>query len=463
VKSRPIAIVGALMVLSSGIGAVATVSCAIEDKGSTSLNGPKDAASDTDGDPDPGDEVDSGEEITDEPEIAVTAGTQTTCTTQRNGAVHCWGFNTYGQFGNGTSGAASPIATTATGLSAKQVAAGNQHQCAVTTDGQVKCWGGNASLQLGHPQDQDNDGGRCAGTVPCNRTPITVNGTSGALAVTAGNTFSCVRSATGISCWGTGTYGEIGAIEGGGTNSVTPNALSLTGVDAIVSGYTFTCAHKAADGTVWCWGRRQFGEIGHPENLDGGAPSWDDDKHPVPQAVPGLSSTRAVAAGPNHACVIQSDKTVSCWGANRIGVTGGGYLGHDPATDSPCKVPGYCNDKPTKVAGLASVRELALGLFHSCALRDDDTVACWGQNDLGRLGHDPALDGDGGDSGTALAVITPKTVTGLANVAHISARYNHTCAVTRDSKVYCWGSNASGELGQLDAGSSFKPVEVQGL
>lgn len=398
-----------------------------------------------------------------EPSIRVHAGFETTCTIQASGVVQCWGANNYGQLGRGESGVPTPVAAVVPGVTARALASGFRVHCALGANDGVACWGLHNQSQIG---TSANDPSLCVGSLPCVRSPAPIDGVRGAVAVSAGNGFGCAQTASGVVCWGTGARGEIGVVSGGGTVSATPNPIALDDVDTLVSGFSFSCARKK-DGTVWCWGGRRFGEIGRSPDADTTS-VWDDLPHATPHALPGLTSVRAVSAGLNHACVIHDDRTVHCWGMNSRAATGGGtanpggQLGHDPTLDPMCfDNAGTCSDQPSKVTGVANARELALGSYHSCALLEDDTVVCWGQNDLGRLGHDPAL--DGADSSGVVAVPTPRPVAGLSDVAHISARHNHTCAVTWSSKVYCWGANGAGELGTFDGASSFTPVEVQGL
>jgi alpha-tubulin suppressor-like RCC1 family protein len=157
--------------------------------------------------------------------------------------------------------------------------------------------------------------------------------------------------------------------------------------------------------------------------------------------------------------------TVSCWGSNGTDAAPSGALGHDPTADPSCAtpVPSRCNTTAQAVPGLSGAREIAVGASHACALKNDDTVVCWGRNSLGLLGHDPALDGDGA---AGQPHPTPAPVTGLSGVAHIVAGAFHTCAVKRTGEVLCWGDDDEGQLGDApDAGftHSFVPRLVVGL
>src|SRR5205823_6620661 len=121
-----------------------------------------------------------------------------TCAIDKSGGVSCWGWNNFGQLGDGTqTNHAVPLATGVTG--AKSIAAGNDHTCAVTAT-QVACWGYNGDGQVG-----------TGGTSSHETTPVAVAGTAGALAVAAGGTHSCaITPGKTVVCWGANGSGQIG-------------------------------------------------------------------------------------------------------------------------------------------------------------------------------------------------------------------------------------------------------------
>ncbi|GMV14316.1 MAG: hypothetical protein HS104_19300 [Polyangiaceae bacterium] len=94
-------------------------------------------------------------------------------------------------------------------------------------------------------------------------------------------------------------------------------------------------------------------------------------------------------------------------------------------------------------APAAETRALALGSRHSCRIDAEARLWCWGDNWQGQLGTGTAGHGKQSDERT-----TPTLVSGLAEVARADASAHHTCAVTRDARLHCWGFNGEGELGQ---------------
>lgn len=360
----------------------------------------------------------------------------------RDAKLRCWGRSIYDTFGPGAPVGDRTAPWTVSGIAPSVAVMTEDHACA-KADGGAYCWGLNASAQLGPVTPA------CA-TTSC-ATPASLGVAD--IAQLAGDYGStCARLTTGgVACWGGNDRGSAGR---GGGPSKTPSTVAVTDVVDLGVGHQFACALRK-DGTVWCWGSNERGTLGRATSAS--ASGTDAAAHPTPEPVAGLSRVVQLAVGDHHSCALRDDGKLTCWGWN--GDAGrGGQLGHDPKSDAACEV-GVCRIAPTEVPGTGAVARVTAGGWHTCVLRTDGTVACWGWSFRGALGHDPAED-------TSSIVPTPKPVTGLAGVTDISLGNAHACALTLAGKVLCWGSNYEGQLGHPDAGpalGSWIPLEPAGL
>ncbi|MCA0295792.1 MAG: hypothetical protein LCH96_10895 [Actinobacteria bacterium] len=299
---------------------------------------------------------------------SISSGYTHTCAVTTKGKAYCWGYNALGTLGdNTTNNSATPVAVYGLDKNVRSISAGWTSTCAVTTAGRVRCWGDNSAGQLGD------------GTTTNSLKPVTVRGlTSGVKSVSVGLAYACALKNSGrVVCWGSNAYGELG--DNTSTDRLTPVLVyELSGAKSVSIAFHHTCATRT-NGKAVCWGYNTYGQLGDGTTVsssrpvvvsgfasktsvvktgefgtcliktNGAAYCWGDNgwgqvgdktttNRLAPVKVHSLGSTKKISVGLVHTCAITSSKSVKCWGYN-----GFGQLGDGTATSSlaPVKVTGF--------------------------------------------------------------------------------------------------------------------------
>ncbi len=412
---------------------------------------------------------------------AITAGTESSCALV-GGGVRCWGANSVGQLGNGSTDTAYEP-TTVTGLAPNAASpsivaldAGGYHACAVQTTGEVLCWGHGSDGQLGDGKDDYSS-----------LSPVTVLAAgssvaiSGMTSISAGQYHTCAgNQANGvILCWGEGDFGKLGS--GSKTDQSKAAAIIFfNDLSGIAAGHNGSCAQSTTE-TIHCWGLNDSGQLGlgfsshtslpaeipdfgpasilaggrfHTCALAAGTPyCWgrntfladqqDEAAPALVQGLPDATTFSRITSGGFHSCALSTTQVLYCWGHNGEGQLGIDSL--DQASD-PAQVPG------------AFIRADA-GPEHSCAVTNQGKIRCWGQTAHGRLGNNVTAEGN---ENAPVAVVN--SVLGeMTNTGDVAVGAAHSCSITSGT-AFCWGANTWGALGH-SAGQGVLPYAkpVQGL
>ncbi|MFK7985210.1 MAG: RCC1 domain-containing protein [Sandaracinaceae bacterium] len=360
-----------------------------------------------------------------EVEIVSTRENHTCSRTDRR--VFCWGDNQRGQCG---------VEEPALVLAPREVevegpstgTAGRSHTCWMNfvDGGSLFCWGLNLSAELG-----------LGSLVPRQSlAPLEVElGGVGFNALAAGNDHTCALADDGgIWCWGGNDAGQAGG--GSATELLVPTPLPAGGSWLrVAAGGGSTCAIRA-DGTLWCWGRNTDGQLGTGDFVA---------RQPDPVQTGCIEETcfddwTEVSVGAFHVCAVRAGGELYCWGGADSGQLGAALTGPQRT--------------PHRVAG-EGWRKVTAGTRHTCALRDGASgqeLYCWGDNDEGQLGV-----------GDTMRRTEPARVPTLGRLewTDVVAGEGHTCAIRENRSLFCWGSNASGQLGlAVSGGGRRTPDEV---
>jgi len=323
----------------------------------------------------------------------VVAGYQRTCAILDDWTLKCWGANPLGALGSGDAvvrgdgpgemGDALLRVNVGTGRLVRSVALGNSHTCALLDDASVKCWGLGGRLGLGDTVTRGDGPGEMGDALP--KVNLGTGRTALAIAVTDASTCAVLDNGT-VKCWGDGFYGlGYGDMQTRG-DAAGEMGDSLPAVDlgtvaaarSISGGEAHYCA-VFADDKVKCWGWNGAGNLGLGDfNSRGDGPGEMGNNLPfVPIGVPVAS----VMGAQTHNCALLVSGGVKCWGLSSvtgIGVSAG-YIGDQPGEVAATPL--------TDLGTGRTVTMLGGGGYFFCAVLDNRTLKCWGQNNNGALGY----------------------------------------------------------------------------
>ncbi|WP_103919277.1 RCC1 domain-containing protein, partial [Candidatus Venteria ishoeyi] len=418
--------------------------------------------------------------------LAISSGGNSSCALLAGkDGVRCWGDNSFGKLGNGLNSeqqvfSATPVTvgnddSNTVNTSQVQMALGVQHSCVLNNQGQVQCWGDNQYGQLGN------------GSTNGSTIPVLVNNLAGVVQLSSHGNHNCaLNKQAKLACWGDNQSGQLG--DGSDINRTSPVSITLEASTAKLSGLATTVTQVAtsrhhscallSSGQVACWGSNDYGELGHQ----------DEERAFQPTVVPGISAVQAITVGDGMSCATRIGGQVYCWGSiageqieqprlmdfnaddlaklNVSGehfcqLTGGGVfctgrnhfgqLGNNSYEDSSEAV------AVVELAGV--VQHLDVGGNHSCAILDSGLIQCWGDNTYGQLGVNSDLLAD-----SPIPVTMNADNNTTIQPMPVATGKRHSCLLTENNTVRCWGENKHGQLGDGDVQSRLSPsLDVSGL
>lgn len=355
--------------------------------------------------------------------------------------LYAWGYNAFGQLGiDSTSSKDTPHAVYSPSRFAGFSVGSNHTLAFVPNQGtnSVYAWGYNGYGQLGNNE---------SGSAKSSATPVAVPGLPNVTAVAAGGYHSmALANYSSLYTWGNNAYGQLGTNNTADADQ--PQAITnpvLSNVKRIAAGSLHSVALKT-DGTVWTWGRNNYGQIGNG--------TTEDQMIPV-QVDLGGKSVKFIAAGGAFSAAVTADNLVYVWGYN-----GYGQLGQNPAPPPPAVAVLFRNT-PQLVTILdfsGTVKAFAAGLDHVLVMNDLGEIWGWGYNGYGQLGNGATVD----INYTPVKIGAFDSTVQVDGLSPILAIGHHSLAF-KDKKLHAWGKNVYGQLGDATTIDRSIPVAVSGF
>jgi alpha-tubulin suppressor-like RCC1 family protein/archaellum component FlaG (FlaF/FlaG flagellin family) len=255
--------------------------------------------------------------------------------------------------------------------------------------------------------------------------PVKVGSATNWASVACGSSHTVAVRADGtLWAWGRNDYGQVGDTTG--INRRSPAQIgSESNWSTTACGMNHTAAVRT-DGTLWAWGRNNFGQLGDGTTNNRNSPAQ----------VGSGTNWVSVACGDNFTLALRTDGTLWAWGRNDTGQLG------DGSTTSP-------RSTPVQIGSATNWTSIASGLSHSLALRADGTLWAWGANSFGQLG-------DGGTSSRT----SPFQIGNATDWVSVSCGSFHNMAVRADHTLWAWGGNSDGHLGDGTRTNRNTPTQI---
>ena len=336
--------------------------------------------------------------------VPIAAGDCCTAVITEDGSLYMWGWNEYGQLGNGTKNDSSVPVKIMDNV--KAVSLGYAHSAAITEDGSLYTWGWNYYGQLGN------------GTTENSYVPVKIMDKVKAVSLGSDHG-AAITEDGGLYTWGYNYRGQLG---NGTTEDSSVPVKIMDNVSAVNLGGIYSAA-ITEDGSLYTWGWNEDGQLGNATTKDSSVP------------VKIMDNVKSVSLGYCHSAAITEDGSLYMWGDNGYGQLGSG------TTES--------SSVPIKI--MENVKKVSLGGAQSdqfsAAITEDGSLYMWGGNGNGELGN-----------GTKANSSVPVKI--MDNVKAVSLGGYHSAAITEDGSLYTWGWNGDGQLGNGTTEDSSVPVKI---
>ncbi len=301
------------------------------------------------------------------------------------------------------------------------LSAGSTTTCGIAEAGEAYCWGANTFGQLGD------------GTKTRRSSPVRVPNVPAFRSIQVGGAIGCGLTADGRAlCWG--MPGATGTGPATSVAPVTPTEIANRRFASISIGTAVACG-VTAEGAGFCWGSNEKGAVGNGKRDAVNMVS-------TPEPVLGGLTFSMISVGNVSACGLTTSGEAWCWGQNSVR----GLLGTGTADSS-------YQTTPVRVAGGLKFTSISTGVHHVCALTDAGAAYCWGMATGGTFGNGTT---------DALPHASPERAAGGMTFRSLQAGNLSTCGLDADGKLYCWGANTWGNIGDGTNADRLSPVRVAG-